>query len=109
MLAQADRRDTGWSLTWVVGGLSLGLLVAGLASPYVGRQIDAMAAARCSRRAPSCSRRASSASPLAPNLPVFIVAWLVLGLGMGAGLYDAAFSTLGRLYGQAARASTSRR
>jgi MFS family permease len=34
---------------------------------------------------------------LAPNLPVYVGAWLVLGLGMGAGLYDAEFSTLGRL------------
>jgi len=40
---------------------------------------------------------------LAPNLPVFVLAWLLVGLGMGAGLYDAAFSTLGRLYGMDAR------
>jgi MFS family permease len=32
-------------------------------------------------------------------------AWLVLGLGMGLGLYDAAFATLGRIYGLAARSS----
>jgi len=30
-------------------------------------------------------------------------AWLVLGIGMGLGLYDAGFATLGRLYGTAAR------
>jgi hypothetical protein len=40
---------------------------------------------------------------LSPNLPFYIVSWLVLGIGMGAGLYDAAFATLGRLYGQRAR------
>jgi hypothetical protein len=39
----------------------------------------------------------------APNLSVYIISWLVLGIGMGAGLYDAAFATLGRLYGQRAR------
>ena len=33
-------RDTGWSLGFVVGGTSLGLLVAGLISPQVGRLID---------------------------------------------------------------------
>jgi len=33
-------------------------------------------------------------------MPVFLIAWLAIGLGMGAGLYDPAFATLGRLYGQ---------
>lgn len=42
---------------------------------------------------------------LAPNLAIFIVAWFVIGLGMGAGLYDPAFSTLGRLYGEHARSA----
>ena len=31
VLAAPIARDTGWSLTWVVGGLSFGLLVAGTA------------------------------------------------------------------------------
>jgi MFS family permease len=33
------------------------------------------------------------------------VAWLLLGIGMGLGLYDAAFAALGRIYGNAARTS----
>jgi MFS family permease len=37
------------------------------------------------------------------NPVVFLGAWIVMGLGMGAGLYDAAFATLGRIYGQGAR------
>jgi predicted MFS family arabinose efflux permease len=32
-------------------------------------------------------------------------AWLLLGVGMGAGLYDAAFATLARLYGSEARSA----
>jgi hypothetical protein len=32
-------------------------------------------------------------------------AWLVLGIGMGGGLYDAAFAALGRIYGTEARRS----
>ena len=32
--------ETGWSLRYVVGGTSLGLLVAGLISPQVGKLID---------------------------------------------------------------------
>jgi MFS family permease len=40
---------------------------------------------------------------LAQSLPVFLAAWLVIGLGMGAGLYDAAFATLGGYFGKEAR------
>ncbi len=39
VLAKPIASDTGWSLCWVVGGLSLGLLIAGLISPWVGRAI----------------------------------------------------------------------
>jgi hypothetical protein len=38
---------------------------------------------------------------------VYFAGWAVIGLGMGAGLYDAVFSTLGGLYGQAARPAIS--
>jgi predicted MFS family arabinose efflux permease len=42
---------------------------------------------------------------LAPNMAMVVLAWLILGLGMGVGLYDAAFATLGRLYGTSARST----
>ena len=40
---------------------------------------------------------------LAPSLPLFLLAWIIIGLGMGTGLYDPAFSTLGHIYGRGAR------
>jgi MFS family permease len=39
----------------------------------------------------------------APTLPVYLLAWVVLGAGMGTGLYDAVFAALGKLYGKEAR------
>ncbi len=42
---------------------------------------------------------------LSHSLSVYLVAWLLMGVGMGAGLYDAAFATLGRLYGKQARSA----
>jgi hypothetical protein len=36
-------------------------------------------------------------------LPVYLLAWVVLGVGMGTGLYDAVFAALGKLYGKEAR------
>jgi len=34
---------------------------------------------------------------------MLVLAWFLLGIGMGYGLYDAAFGALGRIYGEAAR------
>jgi hypothetical protein len=36
---------------------------------------------------------------------VLVLAWLLLGIGMSFGLYDAAFAALGRIYGDSARRS----
>jgi hypothetical protein len=38
VLAEPMVRETGWSQTWVIAALSLGLLISGLVSPAVGRQ-----------------------------------------------------------------------
>jgi hypothetical protein len=39
----------------------------------------------------------------APNTAIYLVAWVVMGLGMGSGLYDAVFAALGQRYGHMAR------
>ncbi len=105
VLAGPVAADTGWSSSWIVGGLSLGFLVSGLVSPRVGRLIDQ----RGGRPVLASSALLLAAGLLilgiAPTLPVFVAGWLVMGLGMGAGLYDPAFSTLGRLYGDTARSA----
>jgi len=95
--------ETGWSLGWVVGGTSVGLLVAGLISPQVGRVID-IHGGRPVLFASSIFYAAGLAGiGLAPALPFYLFAWVLLGIGMGTGLYDAVFSALGRLYGSEAR------
>jgi predicted MFS family arabinose efflux permease len=40
---------------------------------------------------------------LAPSFWVYLAGWLLMGLGIGCGLYDPAFAALGRLYGAWAR------
>lgn len=103
VLAGPISEDTGWPLPWVVGALSLGLLVAGLASPGVGRAIARhggrpVLLAGCLLLALGLVMLA-----LATALWVFLLGWAVIGLGMAAGLYDPAFATLGALYGREAR------
>lgn len=103
VLAKPIAEETGWSLTVVVGGVSLGLLAAGVVSPWIGRAI-ARHGGRPVLAASSLLLAAGLALlGLAQNLPAYLAAWLVIGLGMGAGLYDAAFATLGRYYGESAR------
>ena len=103
VLAKPIADDTGWPLTWVIGALSLGLLMAGLASPFVGRQIHRHGGRPVLIASALLLAAGQLGLAASPNLPAFIAAWLVTGLGMSAGLYDAAFSTLGRIYGQEAR------
>jgi MFS family permease len=103
VLARPVAADTGWSLGWVVGGLSLGLLAAGLVAPKVGRTIDAKGGRPVLTASSILLGSGLATLALAHSLPVYLMAWLVMGIGMGAGLYDAAFATLGRLYGKDAR------
>jgi MFS family permease len=95
--------DTGWSLGWVVGGTSVGLLVAGLISPQVGRIIDLHGGRPVLLASSLFYATGLIAIGLSPALPVYLFAWVLLGIGMGTGLYDAVFAALGRIYGSAAR------
>ena len=103
VLAQPIARDTGWPFGWVVGGLSLGLLTGGLVSPRVGDSIQHRGGRPVLAASALLLALGLIGLALAPALPIYLASWLVLGAGMGAGLYDAAFATLGRLYGQRAR------
>jgi len=103
VFAEPIVKDTGWSLGWVVAGTSIGLLIAGLISPQVGRIID-QHGGRPVLLASSLFYAAGLVGVgLAPTLSIYLLAWALLGVGMGCGLYDAVFATLGRLYGSAAR------
>jgi MFS family permease len=87
----------------VYGAFSLALLISGLAAPQVGRFIE-----RLGGRPVLIVSSAIIASGLVllgmlPGLAGWFAGWVVLGLGMALGLYEAAFATLGVLYGRSAR------
>ena len=105
VLAKPIATDTGWSLSWVVGGLSLGLLIAGLVSPWIGRAIARRGGRPVLAVSAGLLATGLTALATAQSLPAFLIAWLLIGLGMGAGLYDPAFATLGRLYGHGGRSA----
>ena len=99
--------DTGWPLSWIVGGVSVGFLVSGLVSPRVGRIVEARGGRPVLMASAALLAMGLLVLGLAPSLSIFVVGWMIMGLGMGAGLYDPAFSTLGRLYGDTARNAIS--
>lgn len=103
ILAAPMARDVGTSTSWVFGAFSAALVLSALLGPAVGRIIDAKG-----------GRGVLAASNLVLALglvllgvaqgPAMLAAgWVVLGVGMAMGLYDAAFATLAGLYGRAAR------
>jgi predicted MFS family arabinose efflux permease len=96
ILADPIARDLGISSNWVLSALI---------GPRVGRQIDLVGG----RSVLSMSNVVLAAGLVllgfTTSIPLLVAAWLLLGVGMGAGLYDAAFAALGRIYGDAARRS----
>lgn len=103
VLADPIHRDTGWSQTWIYGSLTLGVLVSGLLSPLANSYI----ARRHGRKVLIASgwvvALGMCVAGAAPNIPVFLLGWAIIGVGMAGGLYDPLFATLGILYGQRAR------
>jgi len=104
VFAETIVRDTGWSLGMVVGGTSLGLLVAGLISPQVGSLIGRHGGRPVLLASSLFFAAGLAGVGLAPALWVYLAAWALIGIGMGTGLYDAVFAALGRIYGSEARA-----
>ncbi|WP_353430127.1 MFS transporter [Paracoccus denitrificans] len=105
VLAAPIAVDTGWPLAWIVGALSIGLLAAGIVSPRVGDAIGQHGGRPVLALACLLLVAGLLILAAAPSLWVFVAGWVVLGLGMGAGLYDAAFATLGGYYGHSARSA----
>jgi len=103
VLARPIDEDTGWGLPWIVGGLSIGFLVSGLVSPRVGSLIERFGGRPVLAGSAVLLAVGFAVLAAAPNIPVYVAGWCVLGAAMGAGLYDPAFATLGRIYGEQAR------
>jgi predicted MFS family arabinose efflux permease len=103
ILADPIARDLGISNNWFFAAFSGALVISGLLGPRVGRQIDIVGG----RQVLSISNVTLAIGLVllgsAHSIAVLIAAWLMLGIGMGLGLYDAAFGALGRVYGDKAR------
>jgi MFS family permease len=103
ILARPIAAELGISTASVFGAFSVSLVVMALAGPPVGRAID-RAGGRGMLAASNLVLAAGLvALGLAGNAAFLFAAWLVLGVGMAMGLYDAAFAALVWIHGPNAR------
>ncbi|HVV61481.1 MAG TPA: MFS transporter [Pseudolabrys sp.] len=95
--------EHGWSIAFGMGGFSVGLLVAGLVAPYVGRAVDHFGGHVVMTAGSLLGGLGLVAVVFAAARPLYLAAWALLGVAMAANLYDSAFGSLGRIFGAAAR------
>jgi len=102
VMGEPITRETGWGSQWVYGALSLSLMVSALLAPLSSHLV-----ARYGGRTQLASSGVIVALGLliiaaSQTLPTFLLAWVIIGVGMAAGLYEALFATLGALYAERA-------
>jgi len=95
--------ERGFSLTFAMGGFSVGLLAAGLVSPKIGRLIDRYGGHRIMPFGSLGGALGLFALPYASHPVAYYATWVLLGFALAASLYDPAFATLGRIFGARAR------
>jgi predicted MFS family arabinose efflux permease len=103
ILADPIAAGIGVPSTWVFGAFSGALLIAAFAGPAVGRLIDRHGGRGVlvfSNIVLACGLVVLAA---AHGALLLALAWVVLGVGMAFGLYDAGFAALTALYGAEAR------
>ncbi|WP_245310242.1 MFS transporter [Bradyrhizobium jicamae] len=105
ILADPIARDLGVSSSWVFGAFSASLVLSALLAPRIGRQIDLVGGRPVLSMSNLMLAAGLALLGMSTSVPLMIVAWLLLGIGMTTGLYDAAFAALGRIYGDSARRS----
>ena len=103
ILAGAIGRDLGMARASVFAAFSVALLVAAATGPFAGRWIDRRGGRPVLLASNLVFAAGLAALGLAQQPLNVFMAWAVMGLAMGSGLYEAAFATAVRLHGQQAR------
>jgi len=105
ILANAMAAELGVATAWVFTAFSAGLLVSAFLGPAAGRLIDLHGGRRVLPGSNLVFAAGLAMLGMSSSLWSLFASWLVIGIGMGAGLYEAAFSTLAGIYGRDARRS----
>lgn len=87
----------------VFAAFSAALLLGAIVGPAVGRRIDLVGGRQVLTLSSLLFASGLTLLGLADGPVTVVLAWLVIGLGMTMGLYEAAFSALAGIYGRNAR------
>ncbi len=103
VLAGPISRAIGMSYATVFAAFSVALLVSAATGPVAGRLIDHFGGRPVLVASNLVFAAGLTLLSQATQTSHVFMAWAVMGLAMGSGLYEAAFATVVRLYGQEAR------
>lgn len=105
VLAVPMARDLGVGTPTVFAAFSAALVISALVGPGAGRVIDHRGGRPVLMATSGLFALGLVALGMAQGPVSLFAAWLLIGVAMGSGLYEAAFSSLVRLYGHDARNS----
>jgi len=103
VLATPIARDLAVAPATVFAAFSVALLVSAALGPHAGRAIDRWGGRFVLAGTNLVFAAGLAALSFAHGPWSLFLAWAVLGVGMGSGLYEAAFAALVRLYGTGSR------
>ena len=105
MLAAPMAHELGVSTLTVYAAFSGALVASALVGPLAGHAIDRHGGRMVLISTSLLFALGLAMLGFASGLWTMVAAWMVIGVAMGSGLYEAAFSSLVRLYGRDARAA----
>ena len=97
--------DLDIGTAWVFTAFSTGLLLSALLGPSAGRLIDRHGGRRVLPVSNLIFAAGLALLGTCSGVVSLFLAWIVIGVGLSAGLYEAAFATLAGIYGRDARRS----
>jgi len=103
ILADAIAGDVGTSTSTVFLALSVAILISGAVGPVAGRLIDRTGGRMVVAGSNLLFAAGLIALSQAHDVIWLFASWVVIGLGMGLGLYEAAFACVTRFFGAASR------
>jgi hypothetical protein len=95
--------DRGWSLTFAVSGVTIGLVVAGLCSPVSTRLVQRFGGHIAIAVGALITAIGLAALAFADNEVTYVGVWIWLGIGMSLVLSDPSYVALAKIFGGRAR------
>ena len=103
MLATSMAQSFDTAPSMVFAAFSVALVVSALLGPRAGRAIDRWGGKPVLAASNLLFMLGLTTLGLASSLATFFAGWVIIGVGMGSGLYEAAFSSVVRLFGTQSR------